>query len=74
MKVRKFKKDEWVGYCQFLDSSVESLRNERKRSVILEALPQEDFYDYEIYIDDEGSQTVTIKKVKEENLFYIESK
>jgi len=74
MKVRKFKKDEWVGYCQFLDSSVESLKNERKRSVILEVLAQEDFYDYEIYIDDERSQTVTIKKVKEENLFYIESK
>jgi len=71
MKVRKFKKDDWVGYCQFLDSSVEFLRNERKRSVILEVLPQEDFYDYEIYIDDEKSKTATIKKVKEENLFYI---
>ena len=74
MKVRKFKKDDWVGYCQFLDSSVERLKSERKRSVILEALAQEDYYDYEIYIDDDRNNTVTIKKVKEENLFEIESK
>ena len=68
MKVRKFKVDEWVEYCQFPDSSSELLRSERTRAVILGVLDKTDYYDYRIFIDDGTSR---IRKVKEENLFSI---
>tara|TARA_B100000287_G_C20520172_1_gene736627 strand:- start:318 stop:524 length:207 start_codon:yes stop_codon:yes gene_type:complete len=65
----KFKVDEWVLYCQFPD--ITSLKNNKQRSVILDVLPKESIYDYKIYIDD---GTGTIKKVKEENLEYADTK
>ena len=68
MKVRKFKIDEWVEYCQFPDSNFASLKEERIRSVILEVLSKHDIYDYRIFVDDGTSR---IRKVKEENLFPI---
>ena len=54
--------DEWVLYCQF--PNIETLKEQRKRAVILEVLPDVDFHDYRIFIDGEG----TIKKVKEATL------
>ncbi len=68
-KTRKFKIDEWALYCPFPDSSSESLRSERIRSVILQVLSSRDIYDYEIFLDNGTSK---IKKVKEENLTKIE--
>ena len=67
MKVRKFKVDEWVDYCQFPESNSELLRSERVRAVILEVLDKRELYDYRIFIDD---GTAKIRKVKEENLFF----
>jgi hypothetical protein len=64
-KVRRFKTDEWVIYCQFPDSDYENLRNNVKRAVVLEVLKKDDIYDYRIFIDDGSSR---IKKVKEKNL------
>ena len=66
MKVRKFKVDEWVEYCQFPDANYELLKKERTRAVVLEVLEKRDIYDYRIFIDDGTSM---IRKVKEENLF-----
>ena len=66
MKVRKFKVDEWVEYCQFPDSNYKFLKAARTRAVILEVLEKGDIYDYRIFIDDGTSK---IRKVKEENLF-----
>ena len=67
-KIRKFKTDEWVIYCQFPDSNFESLREEKKRAVILEVLRDDPLNDYRIFIDDGTSK---IKKVKEKNLSSI---
>ena len=67
--MRKFKIDQWVLYCRFPDSQFGTLKEERTRAVILEALGKRDLYDYSIFIDD-GSGA--IKKVKEENLFPCE--
>ena len=39
----------------------------KKIAVILNILPKDDFYDYEIFIDGEGK----IKKVREDKLFPI---
>jgi len=66
MKIRQFKLDEWVEYCQFPNSTAEVLKNERIRAVILEVLEKHDIYDYRIFIDDGSGRT---RKVKEENLF-----
>ena len=65
-RVRKYKVDEWVLYCQFVDSSSELLNKARTEAVILEVLPSGDIYDYRIFLDD---GTSTDRKVKEENLF-----
>ena len=70
MKVRKFKTDEWVLYCQFPESNFESLRSDRKRAVVLEVLPESDIYDYRIFIDD---GTSTYRKVREKHLFPVEN-
>lgn len=67
-KIKKFKVDQWVLFCTFPDSEFETLRNERKRALILYVLPDKDMYDYEIFIDDGSSR---IKKVKQENLFEL---
>jgi len=64
-KVRKFKIDEWVEYCQFPESEFSNLSDRRVPAVILEVLEQQDIYDYRIYIDDSIG---TFRKVKEETL------
>jgi hypothetical protein len=61
-KKKTFKQDEFVNYVLFPDSE---LLRVKKRSVVLEVLNDGSYYDYEIFIDGEG----TIRKVKEENLF-----
>ena len=66
MKVRKYKVDEWVEYCQFPESNFANLKLERQSAVILEVLEQKDQHDYRIFIDD---GTSTVRKVKEESLF-----
>ena len=68
-KARKFKVDDWVLFCLFPESEFETLRNDRKRAVVLQVLPRGGIYDYEIYIDDGSSK---IKKVREECLFEVE--
>ncbi len=67
-KIKKFKVDQWALYCTFPDSEFDTLRNERKRALILYVLPDGEIYDYEIFIDDGSSR---IKKVKQENLFEL---
>ena len=66
MKVRRFKVDEWVHYCQFPESNFTNLKEERRSAVILEVLDQKDRFDYRIFIDD---GTSTMRKVKEETIF-----
>jgi hypothetical protein len=61
----KFNVDEWVTYRQFPENPKGLLFDIIDRAVILEILPDKDFYDYRICIDD---GTAKIKKVKEENL------
>lgn len=61
----KYKVDEWVLFCTFPEETGSILSQERKRSVILEVLSKNDFYDYRIYID----ETAKIKKVREHQLF-----
>ena len=66
-KIRKFKVDEWVLYCPFPDSDFENLRNMQNRSLVLYIRPENDFYDYDIYIE----KSEKIKKVREKNLSEI---
>ena len=65
MKAKKFKVDEWVLYSPFYDSQHESLRNDKRRSLILTVLDVDEIYDYRIFIDDGTSK---IKKVREKTL------
>ena len=55
-KARKFKVDDWVLYCLFPESEFETLKDDRKRAVVLQVLSHNDIYDYEIYIDDGSSK------------------
>ena len=64
-KKKTFKQDEFVNYVLFPDSE---LLRVKKRSVILEVLNDGSSYDYEIFIDGEG----TVRKVKEEDLFPLD--
>ena len=41
--------DEWVWYIALPD--MEDYKNDRKRAVILAALPYDPFYDYRIFVD-----------------------
>ena len=68
IKAKKFKTDEWVWYCPFIDSEFENLRNDKERALILAVLTKDDIYDYRIFIDDGTSK---IKKVREKNLLKI---
>mgnify|MGYP003143213066 FL=1 len=61
----KYKVDEWVIYIPYPNDEIESLAKIKKIAVILNILPKDDFYDYEIFIDGEGK----IKKVSEDKLF-----
>ena len=64
-KKKTFKQDEFVNYVLFPDSE---LLKVTKRAVILEVFQEGAYYDYEIFIDGEG----TIRKVKEEDLFPLD--
>ena len=59
----KYDIDQWVYYIQFPEIS--SLKNSKKKAVILEVLEKNSIYDYRIFIDGEGK----IRKVKESSLF-----
>ncbi len=50
----KYKVDQWVIYIPFPNDEIESLAKIKKMAVILNILPRDDFYDYEIFIDGEG--------------------
>ena len=63
----KYEVDEWVLYRPFYDSEYESLREMQNRALILWVYPKNDFYDYDIYIDETGKK----KKVRECHLFPI---
>jgi len=61
----KYDIDQWVYYIQFPE--ITSLRNNKKKAVILEVLDKNNVYHYRIFIDGEGK----VRKVKESNLFSI---
>ena len=61
----KYKVDEWVAYCPLPD--VEYFKDERIRTVILDVLDTDPFYDYIIYIEKSQKR----KKVREHQLFPI---
>ena len=61
----KYKVDDWVIYKPFYDSEYKSLREMKNRALILWIYPKNDFYDYDIYIE----ETTKIKKVREHQLF-----
>ena len=61
----KYKIDEWVYYCPLPD--IELFKDERFRSVILDILDDDHYYDYKIYVDEKQK----IKKVREHQLFPI---
>mgnify|MGYP003628177957 CR=1 FL=1 len=65
--MKRFRLDDEALYCGFPESKVECLNTERKRAIILEVLPENDLYDYRIFIDVVGK----IKKVKESQLFPV---
>ena len=60
-----YKVDEWVIYKPFPDSEYELLRKMQNRALILWVYPKNDFYYYDIYIEETGK----IKKVREHHLF-----
>ena len=66
MKLRKFKVDEWVYYDRLYDLNSDG--KYRKRALILSICPTDDYYDYNIYIEETGQY----KKTREEYLFRIE--
>tara|TARA_R100000008_G_C3533995_1_gene140908 strand:+ start:244 stop:447 length:204 start_codon:yes stop_codon:yes gene_type:complete len=66
MKERKYKVDEWVYYHSLYN--FDPAGKYRKKAVILSICAQDDFYDYEVYIEENAQY----KKVKEEYLFPIE--
>tara|TARA_R110000824_G_scaffold99248_6_gene236493 strand:- start:1984 stop:2190 length:207 start_codon:yes stop_codon:yes gene_type:complete len=65
MKIRKYKVDEWVLYnamAERADNNQHSFK-----AVVLNIRPVEDYYDYEIYIE----EMKKFKKVREEHLFSL---
>ena len=61
----KYQVDQWVNYKPFHDSEYELLKGIQNRALILWVYPKNDFYDYDIYIEETGK----IKKVREHHLF-----
>ena len=57
----KYEVDEWVVYKPFADSDSELLKEMQNRALILWVYPKNDFYDYDIYIEETGKK----KKVRE---------
>jgi len=57
----KYRIDEWVIYNQFPDNPILS---SPKKAVILYVFPESDrnFYDYEIYIDDEVGHYINARE------------
>jgi len=66
MKLRKFKVDDWVYYDNLRELNPDG--RFQKRALILSICSQEDYYDYEIYIEENSE----FKKTREEYLFGIE--
>ena len=64
-KKKSYRQDEFVNYVLFPESP---LLREQKRAVVLDVFKDGSYYDYEIYIDGEG----TVRKVKEEDLFPLD--
>jgi len=62
-----YKIDQWVWYKPFPDDPESLLYQIQDKAVILYIYPKNDFYDYEIYIDETGKR----KKVREFQLFPI---
>ena len=65
----KYRIDDWVLYKPFADSKSDLLKEISDKAVILYVFPKNDFYDYEIYIDETGKR----KKVREHQLFPVTS-
>jgi hypothetical protein len=65
----KYRIDDWVLYKPFADSESDLLKEISDKAVILYVFPKNDFYDYEIYIDETGKR----KKVREHQLFPVTS-
>jgi len=61
----RYEVDEWVIYRPFADSDSELLKEMQNRALILWVRPKNDFYDYDIYIEETGKK----KKVREHHLF-----
>mgnify|MGYP003134202289 CR=1 FL=1 len=65
--MKKYKVDEWVTYRPFPDDESRVLSEIQKKSLILYVLPNDEYYDYKIFIADTGK----IKKVREHQLFPV---
>ena len=65
MKTRKYKVDEWVLYNMLQTPSKTSDFDYSKKALILNICSEQDYYDYEIYIEADQK----FKKVREEYLF-----
>ena len=65
----KYDIDDWVLYKPFIDCESDLLKEMSDKAVILYVFPKNDFYDYEIYIDETGKR----KKVREHQLFPVTS-
>ena len=63
MKIKKYKVDEWVLYNMISEPTDKF--DYSKRALIVNLCENDDFYDYEIYIEN----TQEFKKVKERYLF-----
>jgi len=61
----KYKVDQWVIYRPFPNDKSSILNEMQNRAVILYIHPKNEFYDYDIYIEDTGKK----KKVREHQLF-----
>ncbi len=63
--MKKYKVDEWVMFDPFVGYAAEG--NFTQKAVILNICPEDDIYDYEIYIEEK----LQFKKVKEEALLSL---
>tara|TARA_R110000787_G_scaffold255073_3_gene360409 strand:- start:1103 stop:1312 length:210 start_codon:yes stop_codon:yes gene_type:complete len=61
----KYKIDEWVIFKPFPNDKNEILYSIKNRAVILHVYKKEEYYDYEVWVDDSHK----IKKVHEHQLF-----
>ena len=61
----KYDIDQWVLYKPFIDCESDLLKETSDKALILHVYPKNDFYDYEIYIEDTGKK----KKCKRTSTF-----